>query len=54
MVGDQYQYNEDDFRIEFLFLLSFQTAWIHKNMEQRKAVNLKSFTLITCKLVIQN
>ena len=42
-----------DFELNFDFYQAFKQHKYTKIWKQREAVNLKSFTLITCKLVIR-
>ena len=44
-----YQYNEDDFWFQFLFLSRCQTAWIHINMKVK--INVKKSSLWLHKLL---
>ena len=55
MVSDNINIMKTTIELNFDFYQAFKEHryWIHKNMEKREAVNLKSFTLITYKLVIR-
>ena len=48
-----FQYNEYEFRFKIWFISRFLTAYMHKKWKQIEVVDLKSFSLITCKLVIK-
>ena len=49
-----YQYNEDNFRFKFLIFVIFQQKEYTNTWKQREAVNFKSFSEVTFKLVIRN
>ena len=53
MVGDNINIMKTTFELNFDFYQAFKQHGYTKIWKQREAVNLKSFTLITCKLVIQ-
>ena len=53
MVGDNINIMKTTFELNFNFYQAFKQQGYTKIWKQRGAVNLKSFTLITCKLVIQ-
>ena len=54
VVGDYINIMKTTFYIYFEIISSFQTAWIHNNMEKTRICSLKKgFSLITCKLLIQ-
>ena len=52
VVGDNINIMKTTFELNFDFYQAFKQHGYTKIWKQRKAVNLKSFTLITCKLVI--
>ena len=53
LVGDNINTMKTTFELNFDFYQAFKQHGNTKIWKQRKAVNLKSFTLITCKLVIR-
>ena len=53
VVGDNINIIKTTFELNFDFLQAFKQHGYTKIYKKRKAVNLKSFTLITCKLIIQ-
>ena len=53
MVGDNINIMKTTFELNFNFYQAFKQFGYTKIWKQRVAVNLKSFTLNTCKLVIQ-
>ena len=52
LVGDNINIMKTTFELNFDFYQTFKQHGYTKIWKQREAVNLKSFTLITCKLVI--
>ena len=52
VVGDNINIMKTTFELNFDFYQAFKQHGNTKIWKQRKAVNLKNFTLITCKLVI--
>jgi len=47
VVGNLYQYNEDDFRFQFLFISSFITAWVHKKIiETQRSCQIKNLPFL--------
>ena len=53
VVGDNINIMKATFKLNFDIYQAFKQHGYTKIWKQRKAVNLKSFTLITCKLVIR-
>ena len=53
VVGDNINIMKTTFELNFNFYQAFKQHGYTKIWEQREAVNLKSFTLITCKLPIR-
>ena len=53
VVGDNINIMKTTFELNFDFYHAFKQHGYTKIWKQREAVNLKSFTLITCKLVIR-
>ena len=53
MVGDNINIMKTTFELNFDFYLAFKQHGYTKTWKQREAFYLKSFTLITCKLVIR-
>ena len=53
VVGDNINIIKTTFELNFDFYQAFKQHEYTKIWKERKAVNLKSFTLITCKLVIR-
>ena len=53
VVGVNINKMKTTFELNFYFYQAFKQHGYTKIWKQRKAVNLKSFTLITCKLVIR-
>ena len=53
VVGDNINIMKTTFELNFDFYQAFKQHGNTKIQKQREAVNLKSFTLITCKLVIR-
>ena len=53
VVGDNINIMKTTFELNFDFYQAFKQHGYTKIWKQRKSVNLKSFTLITCKLVIR-
>ena len=53
MVGDNINIMKTTFELNFDFYQAFKQQGYTKIWEKREAVNLKSFTLITSKLVIR-
>ena len=53
MVGDNINIMKTTFELNLNFYQAFKQHGFTKLWKQREVVNLKSFTLITCKLVIR-
>ena len=53
VVGDNINIMKTTFELNFDFYQAFKQHGHTQIWKQRKAVNLKSFTLITCKLVMR-
>ena len=53
VVSDNINIMKTTFELNFDFYQAFKQHGYTKIWKQKKAVNLKSFTLITCKLVIR-
>ena len=53
VVGDNINIMKTTFELNFNFYQAFKLQGYTKIWKQREAVNLKSFTLNTCKLVIR-
>ena len=52
VVGDNINIMKTAFELNFNFYQAFKQQGYTKIWKQRKAVNIKSVTLITCKLVV--
>ena len=53
VVGDNINIMKTTFRLSFDFYQAFKQHGYTKIWKQKEVVNLKNFTLITCKLVIR-
>ena len=53
VVGDNIKIMKTTFELNFVLKQAFKQYGYTKICKQREAVNLKSFTVITCKLVIR-